>query len=129
MSELSDPRTGTGVGRAGGVALWGLQLLTAAAIIGAGVSTVGGAEQPAHIFHQIGWGDWFRDLVGVLEIAGGVALVVPRLCGLAALGLTGIWVGAVATHLFWIGGSPGAAAVLLVLSAVIAWARRGRIRP
>lgn len=40
--------------------------------------------------------------------------MIPRLCGLAGLALVGMWLVAIATHLFVIGGSPLPAVVLLV---------------
>ena len=49
------------------------------------------------MFHQMGADDWFRYLVGTLELAGGIDLLIPRLAGLAALGLTGVMVGATYT--------------------------------
>lgn len=106
------------------IVLWCLQVLAAIVIGGAGASTLAGAEQPMATFAAIGAGDWFRYLVGVLEVAGAVGLLVPRLHGLAALALVGLWLGAIATHVLLIGGSSVPAAVLLVLCAVIAWARR-----
>lgn len=41
-------------------------------------------------------------------------------------GLLGLMLGAVATHLFVLGDSPALPAVLLVLTAVLAWARHDR---
>jgi hypothetical protein len=38
-------------------------------------------------------------------------------------------VGAVMTHLFVLHNAPTAAAVLLVLAGVVAWARRGEVTP
>ena len=78
------------------------------------------------MFHQIGAGEWFRYLTGVLEVAGGLGLLVPRLCGLAGLALAALWVGALATHVVVLGGNPTPAVVFLVLTAVIAYARRHR---
>jgi DoxX-like family len=31
------------------------------------------------MFRQIGFGDWFRYAAGVVEIAGGVSVLIPRL--------------------------------------------------
>jgi len=45
----------------------------------------------------MGADDWFRYMVGTLELAGGIDLLIPRLAGLAALGLTGVMVGATYT--------------------------------
>lgn len=109
------------------VALWSLQAVTAVAVIGAGLATVAGAAQPVEMFDEIGAGEWFRYLVGALEVAGGMGLLIPRLCGLSGLALAILWVGAIATHLFVIGGNPAPAAAFLVLTAVIAYGRRRRI--
>lgn len=113
-------------GRGTNIALWVLQAITAAAILSAGAATLAGAAQPVQVFAEIGLGDWFRYLVGVLQLAGAIGLLIPRLCGLAGLAFVGMWLGAIATELFVIGGSPAPAAVFLVLTAVIAWGRRNR---
>jgi uncharacterized membrane protein len=62
--------------------------------------------------------------VRTLEVAGAVGLLVPRLSGLAALGLAGLMVGATATNLFVLGESPWLPIGLLLVSALIAWGRR-----
>lgn len=113
-------------GRGTDIALWVLQVVTAVGVFAAGVSTVASAAQAVDIFEQIGFGDWFRYLVGVLQLAGAAGLLLPRLCGLASLALVGMWFVAIGTHLFAIGGNAGAAAVFLALTAVIAWGRRDR---
>lgn len=128
-SEVSRQPVGDQVpgGRGKNVALWVLQVVAAAAVFGAGVATVAGAAQPAQMFTEIGLGDWFRYLTGALQLAGAVGLLIPRLCGLAGLALAGMWLVAIGTHLFVIGGSPLPAVVLLVLTAAIAWGRRDRV--
>lgn len=130
MTErLTTPIAGdeqTDRGRWKNIALWVLQAVTAVAILGAAAATIAGAAQPVQIFDQIGLGDGFRHLTGVLQVAGSVGLLIPRLCGLAGLAFVGMWLGAVGTHLFVIGGSPAPAAVYLVLTGVIAWSRRDR---
>lgn len=113
-------------GRSTSAMLWILQGLTAVAIVGAGLATVGGAAQPVAMFDQIGAGDWFRYLTGSLEVAGGLGLLLPRLCGLAGLALAALWVGAIATHLFLLGGNPTPAVVFFVVTALIAYGRRDR---
>ncbi len=54
--------------------------------------------------------------------------MIPRLAGLAALALTALWLVAIATHVFLIGGNPAPAVALLLLRAGLAWARWDRIR-
>jgi uncharacterized membrane protein len=113
------------------IALWALQVLLAAFfVVAAAVPKLTGQEVAVEIFDQIGAGQWFRYLVGTLELAGGIGLLVPRLSGLAALGLSGVMTGAVITQLFVLGDpivalTPAGAGVLL---AVVAWGRRGRTR-
>ncbi len=108
------------------IALWSLQAATAAAILSAGVATLAGAAAVVQIFGQIGLGDGFRYLVGGLQLAGAIGLLIPRLAGLAALAFVGMWIGAIGTHLIAIGGNPAPAVLFLLLTAVIAWARRDR---
>lgn len=119
-------RTQPSVARWRRVGLWALQAVAAVAMIGAGATTLAGAPQPVAMFEQIGLGDWFRYLTGVLQLVGGVGLLIPALCGLAAAGLVAMWLIAVAMHLLIIGGNPAPAVMFLVLSAVIAWERRDR---
>lgn len=114
--------------RAAHIALWVLQAVTAAVILGAGVITIAGAAQAIAVFDALGAGDWFRYLTGILEVAGALGLLIPRLCGLAALALAGLWLVAIATHLFLIGLNPVPAVAFFVLSAGIAWGRWDRIR-
>lgn len=114
--------------RAANITLWVVQVVTALAILGAGVSTVTGAAQAMAIFDALGAGDWFRYLTGTLEIGGALGLLIPRLVALAAPALAALWVVAIGTHLFVIGGNPAAAVIFCVLTAGIAWGRRDRIR-
>jgi hypothetical protein len=79
------------------------------------------------LFDKIGFGQWFRYVVGTLEVAAVVGLLVPRLAGLAALGLVGLMVGAVATELL-IGGNPVSALAFGVLAALVAWGRLDETR-
>jgi putative oxidoreductase len=108
------------------VALGVLQGLLALTFLLQGVAKLTGAAVAVAVFDDIGAGDWLRYVIGALELAGAVALLVPRLSGVAALAFAGLMLGAVATHLVVLGDSPALPAVLLVLTAVLAWARRDR---
>lgn len=110
------------------IGLWVLQAVTAILILGAGITTLAGAAQVVATFDMMGTGQWFRYLTGILQVAAALGLLIPRLAGLAALALAALWLVAIATHLFVIGGSPVAAVVLFVLSTAIAWGRWDHIR-
>ncbi|MFC6014366.1 DoxX family protein [Nocardia lasii] len=67
--------------------------------------------------------------IGVVEVAGGIGLMVPRLSALAAAGLSVLTVLAAATQAF-IADAPAMAIFPLVLAAVFAWIayeRRGTL--
>jgi putative oxidoreductase len=105
------------------VMLWALQALLAVQFAAAGRLKLSGAQQMVDLFTQIGAGQWLRYLVGALELAGAVGLLLPRLSGLAALGLAGLLVGATATNLLVIDRGPWLPLGLLPVAALVAWAR------
>ena len=108
------------------IALWVIQISAAAMFLMAGANKLSGNEQMVGMFQAIGFGQWFRYLTGSLEVIGGLLLFVPSLAGFGGLLMTGVFLGAVATHLFIIGGNPTMAIVLLAASSFIAWGRRDR---
>ena len=78
-------------------------------------------------FQQIGLGQWFRYLTGILEIVGGIMVLMPPVVAIGGVLLSCIMVGAIATHLLLMGGSAVPAIVLLVLSAIVVFAHRDQI--
>ena len=116
----------SGRGRAVTVALWALQALLALVFAMAGLAKVFGDPAMVEMFATIGVGQWFRYVVGALEVSGAVGVLIPRLSGPAALGLVCLMAGATLTNLLVLGASPVLPIGLLVASAVIAWARRPR---
>ena len=110
------------------ITLWLLQVLLAFQFAGGGWLKLSGAPEMVEFFDAIGAGQWWRVVVGALELAGAIGLVIPRLAGLAALGLSGLLVGAGATNLFMLDADPWLPIGLLLLTALIAWGRRPRTR-
>jgi len=110
--------------------VWTLQILLAAffLVAAAGPKLVGQAYA-VEIFDAIGIGQWFRLFVGLVELAGAIALLIPRLAGLAALGLVATMVGAAFTQLLVLGTPVLALTPLLLcaLNGVVAWVRRAEI--
>jgi putative oxidoreductase len=115
--------TSTSRGRAVNFALWALQGLLALQFAMAGFAKVFGDAAMVEMFATIGVGQWFRYVVGALELAGAVGMLIPRLSGLAALGLVCLMAGATLTNVLVLGTSPLMPIVLLVVSAVVAWGR------
>jgi len=109
------------------IGAWTLQGIIAAAFLAAGAAKLAGIPFMVDLFAQIGLGQWFRVVIGVVEIAGAVALLVPGLASLGALWLGGTMVGAVATHLFVLHTSPVPAIVLGVLNALVVYLRRDEL--
>lgn len=108
-------------------ALWGVRGLLAAVFLLAGGLKIYGLPMMVQEFEHIGFGQWFRYLTGTLEVVGAVTILVPSLAAFGAVLLSCVMVGAIATHLFLVGGSPIPAVVLLVLSATIAFVYRAQI--
>ena len=108
-------------------ALWITQIGVAAMFLFAGASKLGGDAAMVAAFDTIGLGQWFRYLTGAIEVVSAVALLIPSLAAFGALALVPTMIGAVLTHLFILGGSATPAAVLLIATTAIAWARRDQL--
>jgi putative oxidoreductase len=81
---------------AGMVALWIVQILAAAAFVAIGVAKFGSPEW-ARNFARWGYPDGFYMVIGALEIAGGLLLLLPKVTSYAATLLGVILVAAAAT--------------------------------
>jgi putative oxidoreductase len=106
------------------VGLWVLRGLLAAAFIAAGGAKLAGVPAMVEMFEKVGVGQWFRIVTGLLEVIGGILLLIPRLAFYGAAFLLTVTVGAVTAHLTVLGGNPAPALILLVLNAVTAWLTR-----
>ena len=111
------------------IALWTLQVLLGLMfIVGSGAPKLFGEAYAVQIFEDLGTGQWLRVVVGLLEVAGGIGLLVPRLAGLAASCLVALMVGATVAQLFFLSEGFWFTPVILgVLLGVVAWVRRAEI--
>jgi uncharacterized membrane protein YphA (DoxX/SURF4 family) len=111
------------------IALWTLQVLLGLMfIVGSGAPKLFGEAYAVQIFEDLGTGQWLRVVVGLLEVAGGIGLLVPRLAGLAASCLIALMVGATVAQLFFLSEGFWYTPVILgVLLGVVAWVRRTEI--
>src|SRR5258705_10578031 len=129
MSQSITEATRLGSGSTGtiiNVELWILQIGAGGMVLMVGFFKLSGDPRMVGLFDAIGFGQWFRYLTGSLEVLGAVLLLIPRLSGLGASLLVGAMLGAVATHLFVVGGSALPATILLIVTGVTAWGRRKR---
>ncbi|KAB1145714.1 DoxX family protein [Streptomyces luteolifulvus] len=77
-------------------------------------------------FDEMGWGSAGMYTIGVLELAGAVALLIPALQSVAAVALSALMVGAFVVQLTVFDGENAATPLILMVPlALIAWARRG----
>jgi uncharacterized membrane protein YphA (DoxX/SURF4 family) len=98
---------------AGTVPLWALQIVLAAVFAGAGLAKLAGATAVVEMLTDVGAGQWLRFLIGGLELAGAIGLLVPVLAGRAALGLAAVMIGATVTNLVVLDDSPALPFALL----------------
>ena len=103
--------------------LWVLQVLLALAYLSFGYSKLADAPAAAEIFDQVGWGDWFQYLVGVLEIAVAIPLLIPKYARRGAIALIVLALVAVGVHAA-IGDPNGLVFLVPIgLAAVVVWGR------
>jgi hypothetical protein len=105
----------------------GLRGLLTLAFVGAGGGKLAGVDMMVATFDQIGLGQWFRYLTGIVEIAGAVLLWLPgrQVVGAGLLGAT--MVGAVLIHLPVLGPSAVPAIVLGLIAACVLYIHRAQI--
>lgn len=72
--------------------------LLAAIFLASGTAKLLALPFEVDAFTRWGYPSWFMYLTGILEVAGAIGLLVPRVSALAAFCLAGLMVGAVGTH-------------------------------
>lgn len=111
--------------RAISISSWVLAVLLAIGFILAAIGKLTGAQ--TEMFLGWGYAAWFPTLIGVLELAGAIGLLIPKLTRFAIFGLTGLMIGAAYTHV----ANAEVAQIFrpllfAVLLWVVWWLRRGR---
>jgi putative oxidoreductase len=109
------------------IGVWALQGIVAAAFFAAGAAKLAGVPFMVQLFDQIGIGQWFRIVTGVVEIIGAFALIYPGLAAVGGLWLGATMIGAVATHLLILHSDPLPAVILGALNAAIVYLRRDEL--
>lgn len=106
------------------VVVWILSVLLAAVFATTGISKLIGVEPltlQAAAMH--GFPPWIRNVVGVVEVAGAIGLLIPAVASFAAAMLALLMIPATITQ--WISAQPGVFVpiVLLALLLLVAWRR------
>ena len=94
------------------------------AFVAAGLAKLSGQEMMVQVFEGVGVGQWFRYVTGAIEVGAAVLLWIKGLQFIGAGLLVCTMIGAVLAHLLILGPSAVPAAVLGVLSAIVAYAHR-----
>jgi uncharacterized membrane protein YphA (DoxX/SURF4 family) len=114
--------------------LWAAQILLAAFFVFfAAGPKLAGSHGAVQEFGLIGAGQWFRYLVGTVELAGAIGLLTPWLAGLAAAGLAADMVGATITNATVLrnttfGVNVWMTAILCAVFVLLAYGRRQQIK-
>lgn len=119
----------TARGRRARLALKGLQILLALFyVIASALPKLVAHSSAVESFDEIGWGSAGMYTIGLLELAGGIALLIPVLASVAAVSLSALMVGAFITQITVFDGEYAATPLILIVPlALIAWARRGQV--
>src|SRR4051812_42736755 len=118
MAKASRARTQRGV-----LLLEFVELLLAAVFLIVGRAKLTGRSDMVQLFRDIGVGQWFRYVTGVIELAGGTLLAVRLLAGASALILGGVMIVATLVELFVLHRPPIAALACLCAHTYVAWTR------
>lgn len=106
---------------------WALKIVAGLAFLAAGLAKLAGVDMMVATFDQIGVGQWFRYVTGLIEVIGAVLLFIPGRTIYGAGLLICTMIGAIITHLFLIGGSAVPALVLLIICVLIAWLHKDQL--
>ena len=113
------------------VAVWAARLFLALAFVAAGaVKIPSEGSMWVRLFESIGAGQWFRYFTAVVEIAGGLLMLVPRLTLPAVFLCASAMVGALLTHALLVGFGPPTVVVTVLLALTLFVGRshgRGRV--
>lgn len=110
--------------RGAGRALWAAQVVLAAVFLMVSYPKLTLDPVAVAGFTAMGFSPTGAVIIGCLEVAGAIGLLVPRLSGLAALGVVALMIGAIIATILTMGAAPALMpAAVGVVAAVVA---RGR---
>ena len=103
-------------------AVWILRIALASIFVVVGFVKIPGSIHPmwVRLFERIGFGQWFRFFTAVVEIVGGMLLLVPSATVVSVFLLASTMVGALLVHIFVTGIGFQTAVVIALLSGITA---------
>jgi uncharacterized membrane protein YphA (DoxX/SURF4 family) len=107
------------------IALWTVSILLGVMYLFGGLMKLIKGDEVKPMFVHYGYAAWFATFIGTCESLGGIGLLIPRLAGLAAAGLSIIMVGAFFTH--ELHHEYGHGLIPLVLCVLLIWIARTRM--
>src|SRR5579863_6533339 len=110
------------------IAGWILAVLLAVVFTLAGGTKLIGVPAMVTEFAQIGIGQWFRYVTGLLEMSGAIGLLIPKFRSWAALQIAAVMVGATGVNL-WVLHVPLLArqtGIVMALAVLCSGVRRPR---
>jgi len=111
------------------IGTWILQVLIGSLFLFSGASKLFGAPEMVNFFAQVGFGQWLRYVLGVLEVGSAVALFFPRQAFYGALGLSFSLLGHIVIHEVVLHRPAAFLVVLLAVTLLIAYLRRSVAKP
>jgi uncharacterized membrane protein YphA (DoxX/SURF4 family) len=103
------------------IGLWALKIVVGLAFIAFASFKLTGAPMMVREFDQIGLGQGFRYLTGLLEVAGAVLLIVPSTTRFGSPTLLAVSVGALITQAAILHGDVVHTIVLIVITGFLSW--------
>jgi len=110
------------------IVLWVLRVLMAALFLFAAFAKLSGQQMMVDEFGLLPVGQWFRYVVGLMELVGGVAVLVPAVSGLGALLLLVVDVGAFFAQILFMHGDWIHTIVIGAILAALIYLQRDSIR-
>ncbi len=125
--EVASAKSASARGRRARIALRALQVVLALFYgFASALPKLIAHPSAAESFDKLGWGSAGMYTIGLLELAGAVALLIPVLQSVAAIALSALMVGAFIVQVAVFDGQYAATPLILIVPlALIAWARRG----
>ena len=124
MTEVLDRPAARRIGSS--MLVWAARLFLALAFMYFGAVKFQSDGMWVGLFDRIGFGQWFRYFTGVVEVIGGVLMLVPRATLAAALLIGSAMIGALLTHALVVGIGPQTVIALVLLGLTVSVARASR---